>query len=57
MEIICRDRGGAYADGARAPDAVQVADLWHVLHPPASKAGRLAARVEQRHTAVHDLLG
>ncbi|MFD7447145.1 hypothetical protein [Streptomyces sp. NPDC059909] len=27
-----------------------------VLHPPASKAGRLAARVEQHHTAVHDLL-
>ncbi|MFE2718958.1 ISL3 family transposase [Streptomyces mirabilis] len=90
VEIICRDRGGAFADGARsaAPDAVQIADLWHIWHnlaeavqrlvskhsaclrdpgpdpesvpevvcPPVSQAGRLAARVQQHHTAVHELL-
>ena len=47
IDVVARDRAGAYADGVRsgAPDAVQVADRWHLLH----NLGDTLARVLDRH--------
>jgi len=45
IEIVSRDRAGVYADGAAvgAPQAVQVADRWHLLRNLGDVAERVLA--------------
>jgi len=46
LEVVSRDRGGAFADGARqgAPQALQVADRFHVVKNLGQALDRLLAR-------------
>jgi transposase len=46
VDIVARDRGGAYADGARqgAPKAVQVADRFHFFANAGDALERVLAR-------------
>lgn len=51
VEFVARDRGGAYAEGARlgAPDAIQIADRFHLVRNLTQALDRLVLR---HHVAV-----
>jgi len=51
IEVVARDRAGAYADGTRqgAPTAVQVTDRWHLLR---NLGDAVRAVAEGHHAAV-----
>jgi transposase len=57
VEILTRDRSKAQADGARqgAPEAIQVADRFHLIQPVAEALEQVCRAHGQVLTAVHEV--
>lgn len=58
IEVVSRDRGGAFADGARqgAPQAIQVADRFHLVRNLGQALDRLLIREHRILTHVAEAL-